>query len=54
MDKFYSTRIKHQLREYNTPALKKRAHIQFKKNRAFLGAESIKLISAYNRKWIVK
>jgi len=54
MDKFYSTRIIPKLRDYDTPALKERAHIQFKKNRAFLGAESIKLISAYKRKWIIK
>ncbi len=54
MDKFYSTRVKPKIREYDTPALKERAHIQFKKNRAFLGTESIKLIAAYKRKWIIK
>lgn len=54
MDKFYSTRIKPKLREYDTPVLKERAHNQFKKNRAFLGAASIQLISAYKRKWIIK
>lgn len=54
MDKFYSTRIKPKIKEYDTPALKDRAKIQFKKNRTFLGTESIKLISAYKRKWIIK
>jgi len=54
MDKFYSTRVIPKIGEYETSGLKKRAHIQFKKNRAFLGRESIKLISAYKRKWIIK
>jgi hypothetical protein len=54
MDKLYSTRATSRIRDYETPALRKRAHIQFKKNRAFLGLESIKLISAYKQKWIIK
>ncbi len=54
MDKFYSTGFEPKLRDYDTPELKKRAHIQFKKNRAFLSPESIKLIAAYKRQWIIK
>ena len=54
MDKFYSTRVRPIIIEYDTPKLKERAHIQFKKNRAFLGRESIKLISAYKRNWVIK
>ncbi len=54
MDKFYSTGVTPKIRAYDTPELKKRAHIQFKKNRAFLGPELIKLISAYKQKWIIK
>jgi hypothetical protein len=54
MDKFYSTGITPKVRDYETPELRKRAHAQFKRNRAFLSPESIKLISAYKRKWIIK
>ena len=53
MDKFYSTSITPKLRDYETPGLRKRAHVQFNKNRAFLGTKSIKLITAYKRKWII-
>lgn len=54
MDKIYSTRATPKIRDYETPGLRKRAHVQFKKNRAFLSPESIRLISAYKRKWIIK
>ena len=54
MDKLYSTRATPKIRDYETPGLRKRAHVQFKKNRAFLSPESIRLISAYKRKWIIK
>lgn len=42
------------IRDYEIPELRKKAHLQFKKNRDFLGSDSIKLISAYKRKWIIK
>lgn len=54
MDKIYSTRATPKIRDYETPGLRKRAHVQFKKNRAFLTPESIRLISAYKRKWVIK
>jgi hypothetical protein len=54
MDKLYSNPATPKLRDYETPGLRKRAHVQFKKNRPFLGPESIKLISAYKRKWVIK
>jgi hypothetical protein len=55
MVKFYSTRITPKPeRNYDIPELRKRAHRQFKENRAFLDSELIGLVAAYKRKWTVK
>lgn len=40
--------------DYRIPELRKEAHSQFKRNRKYLGSESIKLISAYKRKWQIR
>ena len=48
MVKLYTTR------NYKIPELRKKAHSQFKRNRKYLGLESIKLISTYKRKWQIR
>ena len=53
MGKFYSNRNFPNLPEYKVPELRKAAHSIFKRNRKFLGAGSVKLISAYKRKWVL-
>lgn len=53
MAKFYCKKYKSPRPEYKIPELRKAAHDIFRKNRYFLGRESIKLISAYKRKWKV-
>lgn len=53
MHKFYSN-SKPKVRDYETPELRKRAHVQFKKDRIFLNSELIKLIYAYKKKWVIK
>jgi hypothetical protein len=54
MAKFYITGVVPAKRSYDIPELRKKAHCQFSENRTFLGSESIKLIAAYKRKWVVK
>lgn len=55
MVKFYCTcPMPKTARDYNIPELRKNAHRQFSENRSFLGPESIKLITAYKRKWTIK
>lgn len=51
MGKFYYDRQGSPLPEYEVPQLRKQAHALFKKNREFLSTESVKLITAYKRKW---
>lgn len=53
MGKFYYGPSFPHLRKYKVPELRKAAHTLFKNNRKFLGAGSIKLISAYKRKWVL-
>ena len=52
--KFYTTRARPKIRDYEIPYLRKKAHRQFKINRGFFSSDSIKLISAYKRKWAIK
>jgi hypothetical protein len=52
--KFYNTRFAlKKKRGYKIPELRKSAHHQFAENRAFLGPESIRVITAYKRKWVL-
>jgi hypothetical protein len=52
MGKYYFNRERFpQSMEYKVPNLRKQAHIIFKRNRNFLGSESLNLIGAYKRKW---
>jgi hypothetical protein len=53
MGKFYSSPHFSDLPKYNVPELRKAAHTIFKSNRKFLGSGSVKLISAYKRKWVL-
>lgn len=55
MVKFYSTRfVLKKKRGFNIPELRKNAHHQFAENRSFLGPESVRLISSYKRKWVLR
>ncbi|SPD73058.1 hypothetical protein PITCH_A1660006 [uncultured Desulfobacterium sp.] len=51
MGKFYFGRKDGPFPGYKVPELRKQAHSLFKKNRKSLGSESLKLITAYKRKW---
>jgi hypothetical protein len=53
MGKFYSSPHFSKLPKYKVPELRKAAHTIFKSNRKFLGSGSVKLISAYKRKWVL-
>jgi hypothetical protein len=54
MVKFYTTRFAlKKKRGYKIPELRKSAHRQFAENRSFLGPESIRVITAYKRKWVL-
>jgi|GEM_PF-1558266 len=54
MVKFYNTRFAlKKKRGYKIPELRKSAHRQFAGNRVFLGPESIRVITAYKRKWVL-
>ncbi len=48
------TRSEPKIGDYEIPELRKKAHLEFNKNREFLGSDSIKLIVAYKRKWVIK
>jgi hypothetical protein len=50
---FFYKRKGSPLPKYKVPELRKEAHALFKENRKFLGTDSIKLISAYKRKWVL-
>jgi len=52
--RFYTTRAKPKIRDYEIPDLRERAHRQFKINRGFFSPDIIKLVSTYKRKWLVK
>jgi hypothetical protein len=55
MVKFHYSRMAAKTkRGYEISELRKGAHRQFTENRAFLGAESIRLITAYKRKWTLR
>jgi hypothetical protein len=55
MVKFYNTRFAlKKKRDYKISELRKSAHRQFAENRAFLGSESIRVITAYKRKWVLR
>jgi hypothetical protein len=54
MVRFYNTRFAlKKKRGYKIPELRKSAHRQFVENRSFLGRESIRVITAYKRKWVL-
>jgi hypothetical protein len=53
MGKFYYGPRFSKRPKYKVPELRKAAHSIFKSNRKFLGAGSVKLISAYKRKWVL-
>lgn len=52
--KFYTTHVEPKIRDYRIPQLREAARNQFRKNREILGPESVKLITAYKRKWEIK